>query len=397
MTTIYRTNTPKTPAIVCGNHIMGLGIIRSLGQHKVPVTAVTYETSDMAYLSKYVNNCLIAPSPLHNERKFIAYLSTLPARYKGGVLFASDDATLSAVARNKRTLNKQYRLACADWNIARKFIDKKYTYELAHSLGIPAPKSKTARSIEHIESFIDDFTFPCLVKPCQSHLFVDKFKTKMNLVHARDALFAEFRKAQESSLEVMIQEYIPGTDTGGVNYNSFIWQQKCIAEFTAEKVRLSPPGFGVPCVVRHKPIDEIKGPGRKILKALRFNGYSCTEFKKDPRDGVYKLMEVNGRHNRSGLLALACGINFPLMEYEFYTQNRSSANTTVLHDGLYWVDEFKDMATWLKSVCLMKYPLGEFIRPYINRNVFAVFDRQDIKPFVKRTGDCFSILKSGKN
>jgi D-aspartate ligase len=71
----------------------------------------------------------------------------------------------------------------------------------------------------------------------------------------------------------------------------------------------------VPSVVISKDINGVIESGRKILQASSYDGYSCTEFKKDIRDGKYKLMEINGRHNHSALLSIRCGINFLLIEY----------------------------------------------------------------------------------
>ena len=58
-------------------------------------------------------------------------------------------------------------------------------------------------------------------------------------------------------------------------------------------------------MVLSEHVPEVIEPGRKILQAMGFYGYACTEFKRDPRDGSHKLMEVNGRHNLSGFSRFA--------------------------------------------------------------------------------------------
>lgn len=66
-------------------------------------------------------------------------------------------------------------------------------------------------------------------------------------VDNQEQLLAELNQCFEYDLEVMLQELIPGDDTHGVNYNSYRTADgDVLAEFTAEKVRLSPPNFGVP-------------------------------------------------------------------------------------------------------------------------------------------------------
>jgi len=122
---------------------------------------------------------------------------------------------------------------------------------------------------------------------------------KMAEVDNPGQMIDAYRYATEAGCEVLLQEIIPGDDMNGVNYNSYFWEGRPLAEFTAKKVRGGPPGFGSPRVAISKHVPEVMEPGRRILQAMRFYGYSCTEFKRDARDGVYKLMEVNGRHNLS--------------------------------------------------------------------------------------------------
>jgi D-aspartate ligase len=181
----------------------------------------------------------------------------------------------------------------------------------------------------------------------------------------------------------MLQELIPGGDALGVNYNSYFWDGEPITEFTAEKVRNAPPQFGSPRVVVSKHIPEVLEPGRKILKAMGFYGFSCTEFKKDARDGVYKLMEVNGRHNRSGLLAVHCGINFPLIHYKHLVCGELPLACDY-RAGIYWIDFFRDIGYSLKCFRKEGYSLSQYALPYRSPHVFAIWDKQDPRPFFRR-------------
>jgi len=205
----------------------------------------------------------------------------------------------------------------------------------------------------------------------------------MTKVENFEQALSAFREADSLSEEVMVQELIPGGDTLGVNYNSFINDDGETVEFIAEKVRLSPPRFGVPRVVRSKWTPEVAEVGRKTVKAFGYKGYSCTEFKLDPRDGTYKLMEINGRHNRSSLLSLKCGINFPFIEYESHVggvlpkQFQSDAEHI-------WIDEFRDLYQTFASIKEETLGFRKIIEPYLKSHVFAVFDRRDLAPFVTR-------------
>lgn len=381
------------PAIVLSSHTVGLGVIRALGSRGIPIVSMYYDKKDMGYVSKYVQEKLTLPHPEENRVDFLEALVEYGKKAGRMLLIPADDATLKVVSQYRQRLQEHFIVACPEWEVIEKIIDKKNTYELAASLGIPSPQTLIPASLSELDEGIRTLGFPCLVKPRQSHLYYEKFRTKMVKVENRDQLHAAWNDATLAGLGVMLQEYIPGDDTQGANYNSYFADGKPLVEFTAQKVRLSPPWFGVPCVVVSRVIDEVAEPGRELIRKLGFNGYSCTEFKKDPRDGVYKLMEVNGRHNRSTLLATKCGINFPLIEYR-HLVNGEKPTQSDYREGVYWIDEFRDIDHIVKNRKNAFKCISEYIRPYLRRKVFSVFDFGDPQPFMKRCSDLAQVLVS---
>ncbi len=375
------------PAIVLGTHTMGLGVMRALGAAGVPVVAVYYEADkDMGYTSNCVSERVAAPHPAQSEEEFVALLVSLASRLGGSVLFPVSDETLVAVSRHKDTLDCHYIVACTEWPVTQQFIDKKRTYALAETAGVAAPKTIVPQSREDVERYGETIEYPCLVKPCQSHLFFAHFGRKMVPVENLDQMLAVYQQAVDAGMEVTLQEIIPGDDTHVVNYNSYFWNGQPLVEFTAQHVRKAPPEFGSPCVAISKHIPEVIEPGRRILQAMGFYGYSCTEFKRDPRDGIYKLMEVNGRHNLSGLLAVRCGINFPWLHYNHLIRGEAPS-ATGYRTGVYWIDITRDAAYSARCLSSHRYSPIQYVRPYLKPHVFAVLDLGDPKPFLKRLGD----------
>lgn len=372
------------PAIVLSGHTMGLAVIRALGMMGVPIIVIVYqEKEDMGYVSKYVREWIPSPHPEKYEDQFIDLLVSCASRFGGSLLIPTNDETLVAVSRNKALLQKYYTVACTDWKITEQYIDKKRTYALADAIGVQAPKTTIPHSVEDVERYSASIQFPCLVKPCQSHSYYDHFKRKMTRVENLGQMIAAFQEAADVGLETMLQELIPGGDMQGVNYNAYFWNGEPLVEFTAEKVRNAPPGLGSPRVAVSKYIPEVMQPGREILKALGFYGYACTEFKKDPRDGVYKLMEVNGRHNLSGRLALRCGINFPWIHYKHLVFGELPSGCDY-QTGIYWIDLIRDIGYSLKCLRGERYSLSQYIQPYLRPHIFAILDQHDPKPFIRR-------------
>lgn len=386
----------RTPALVLSSHTIGLCVIRSLGIMGVPVIVGYYNKSDMGYVSRYVKERLYLPHPEEHPEMFVEKVANCGRKLGEGVLIPADDATLKIVSRFKEFLSRYFIVASPEWNIISKIIDKKYTYEVAAEAQIDIPRTFSPRSIDEAVEGGRKLGFPCLVKPRQSHIFFEAFRKKMVLVRNQQELFRASSQALENHMDILIQEHIPGDEKHGFNYNSYFWNGAPLIEFTAKKCLLAHKDFGVPCVVRSQAVPEIIEPGRKILKALRFHGYSCTEFKRDARDGKFKFLEVNGRHNRSGMLAVECGINFPYLEYLHLTTGNLPSRNTIEGDleEIYWIDEIAHLWRWLSSLRHQKEPLTEWIKPYLARNTFAVSSFSDLKPILKRIIDLVKIGSS---
>ena len=371
------------PAIILSGHTMGLGVARSLGIMGVPVVLIHYDERDMAHVSKYVVAAVRAPHPEKFKEEFIGLLLHCAKRFAGGILMPASDETLTVVSQNKALLEEHFIVACPEWEVTRRCIDKKLTYALAEANGVPSPRTLLPSSREEVEAYAGVAEFPCLVKPCQSHLFYDRFKQKMFCVDTPGQMLEIYERAAEAGLEVMLQEIIPGDDSQVVNYNAYAWGGRSQVEFTAAHVRNAPPWFGSPRVVVSLDIPEVLEPGRKILQALGFYGYACTEFKKDSRNGIYKLMEVNGRHNLSTLLAVRCGINFPWLQYQHLACGELPAAADY-RKGIYWVDITRDLGYSALYFTRERYPVADYLRPYTRPHVFAILDWKDPRPFVQR-------------
>ena len=371
------------PTIILSAHTMALGVVRSLGTQGVPLVVVHYDPRDMAQRSRYATQTLAAPHPLQDEDGFVAQVMQLAKKWQGAVLMPVSDETLVVAARHKEALSRHFRVACPDYATACQVIDKQQTYRLAVTAGVIAPRTLMPQSLAEVQDFNDEVLFPCLLKPAQSHLFYTRFGVKMFVAENAAQLLNGYNRATDAGLEVMIQEYIPGSDGDVANYNCYAVDGEVLAEFTADHIRNAPPWFGSPRVVRSRQIDALLAPGRRLMQALKYTGYACTEFKRDRRDGEYKLMEINGRHNLSTLLAVRCGINFPWLEYRHHAYGDLPAAQT-FQSGVYWIDLSRDIAYSLKHRGEEQYALRDYLRPYLHPHVWAICDWRDPLPFLQR-------------
>ena len=379
-----RPEEMRAPAIVISGHFAGLAVTRSLGRAGVPVVALRHNAADFGHCSRWVTKDIAVPHPEHEQPAFIERLLELVPDYAGALVIPTSDEAVKAVSRHKQRLQEHYVVACVDWTIAERFIDKKHTYARAAELGVPAPRTVVAHSIDDLESARDVLEFPCLVKPRESHRYEEAFGRKMVTSHTFDDMRRAYLEAAGAGLDVLIQEFIPGDDTAGVNYNAYMHDGEPVVACTAQKIRLKPAQTGRPRVLVSRDIPDIAPAACTILNGLGVYGFACTEFKRDARDGVYKLMEINGRPNLSTGLSVRCGVNFPTIIYEHLMEGRLPAPRP-WRTGLYWVDGLSDAVHTARHLRDERVSPQNLLRPYLRPHVWASFELRDVRPFAART------------
>ncbi len=375
--------SPLRPAMVIAGGVAGLAVVRALGSAGVPVIVLYHDVHDVGRASRHAAASIRVPHPEHAEKEFVDNLLAIGPRHAGALLLPTSDEAVKTLGRHKRALERHYAVGCVDWEVSERFIDKRHTYELAERLGVPAPRTVVPGSVDDLEAARDMLQFPCLVKPRESHRYVEVFGRKMVKVHNYGEMLEAFREADDSHLEVLIQEFIPGGDAAGVNYNAYCQDGRPLAACTAQKLRLSPPEMGRPRVLISRHVPEIAEPATALLGEMGVEGFSCTEFKWDRRDATYKLMEINGRPNHSTALSVRCGMNFPAMTYRHLIEGELPSDSRY-ETGVYWIDEVADVARSVSSRRTERYPLRDYLRPYVRPRVLATFDRRDPAPLAAR-------------
>jgi predicted ATP-grasp superfamily ATP-dependent carboligase len=363
-----------------GGNAAGLAVVRSLGRASVPVVAVLSDGHDFAEHSRYATT-LRAPDAADAADAYVALLRGQPP----GVLVPATDASLEAVATHRDVLAARHLVASPPAAVAQLFLDKLLTSEVAERAGVPAPRTETPTAPDELDAVADELTYPCLVKPRESFRYSRAFGVKMHRVEDAGQLRTAWQRAADHGIGTVVQELIPGPEVGGVNYNVYVVDGAPVVELTSRKVRLSPPDFGFPTAVVSALVPEVVEPGRRIVAAMGIEGFANVEFKRDVRDGVYKLMEVNGRPNMSGALAVACGVDFPLLAYRHLVDGIVPTSLP-WKSGIYWIDELADARSVLSRWRRRQLSLREALTPYVGRHVFVSFATRDPGPFLGRIG-----------
>ena len=231
-------------AIVVGGDYQGLGIVRSLGRHGVPVCVIDDEHS-IARFSRYTTHAVRTAS-LRDERQTVDIVRDVGRRLglDGWVLYPTRDETVAAFSRYKALLSEQFRVPTPEWNTTAWVWDKRNTYRMASQLDIPTPRTWYASTLEEVEGIQVDG--PLAIKPAIKEHFVYATKAKAWRADTKAELRQLFERAagHVGAGEVMIQDLIPGGGEQQFAYCAFFKDGRAMASMVVRRRRQHPPEFG---------------------------------------------------------------------------------------------------------------------------------------------------------
>src|SRR5581483_11196188 len=129
-------------ALVIGGDHQGLGIVRSLGRHGIPVWVLDDEVS-ISRLSRFTRRALRWPREASEQVDWLLHLGST-CDLAGWLLFPTRDETVELLAGNHARLASIYRVTSPPADITRWSSNKAHTYQLARDLQIPHPRTSIA-------------------------------------------------------------------------------------------------------------------------------------------------------------------------------------------------------------------------------------------------------------
>jgi predicted ATP-grasp superfamily ATP-dependent carboligase len=378
-------NTSMTPeqvgAIVIGGEHPGLGIARSLGRRGIPVCVIDDQLS-ISQFSRYVTRT-IRVKDLRDEHQTVEAVLDAGRRYgmKGWVLFPTRDETVVAFSRQRDRLAEFFRVTTPGWNTVKWAWDKKNTYDLAVELGIPVPYTCNPRTEDELPALYR--RLPLAIKPAIKENFFYATGAKAWRAETPAQLHELFLKAnrQIRAEEIMVQEIIPGDGQRQYSYCAFVREGEMHGTLIAKRLRQHPREFGRAATyvetVEDSGIDELS---ERFLKAIDYYGLVEVEFKQDPRDGQFKLLDVNARTWGFHSIGVPAGVDFPYLL--FADQLGRSVARSRAPAGVGWLRAVTDLPTVLSDLCAGELTLTAYWQSLKRTRAESVFCLQDPLPSI---------------
>ncbi len=365
------------PAIVGGDEV-SLSVARDLGRRGVPVLAMSPDGAHAAFRSRYCVGRQCA-DPRLDEEKLIADLEAVAALLpRRAVLFPCDDDYCIAVSRHKARLQESFIVPVLAWEGMQILADKELQLKLAERAGVAAPITAFIHGPDDLAAAAAAVPFPAILKPAVPK---ERFRTvEFKVVRIEDA--TELERAYEPFAaygSFLLQEIIPGPDgevfIAGACHDA---QSRCLALFTGRKLRQHPRGFGVSRLCESGWSEEIAALTLRILAAVGYQGVSDVEFKRDPRDGRFKFMEINARQGYWIALARAAGVNLSYIAYR--DAIGQPCPQCRQRDGVRWSDLLHDGPDSLRERRRGELSLRDWLEPLLGVRADAYLSLHDPGP-----------------
>ncbi|HVH69055.1 MAG TPA: ATP-grasp domain-containing protein [Gemmatimonadales bacterium] len=204
-------------------------------------------------------------------------------------------------------------VGCAPAETLLEAFDKSRLIEQAEAFGVAVPPTELPHSLAACHLAAEIVGFPCVVKARSNNVL-----TERGFIRDPGPAYVASHPALERAVLArclgnqwpLIQGWVPGRGKGVF---ALCDRGRVVAWFAHERLRDVQPSGSGSSLRRSAPIDaRLQAPAERLLGALRWHGPAMLEFRDD---GVHApwLIEVNGRFWGSLALAIAAGVDFPLL------------------------------------------------------------------------------------
>ncbi len=335
---------PSTPVLVfpAANH-GPLAITRSLGRLGVAVYNAHFHPHAFSFYSKYCRGKFrLSPGCANPEPLLQALLDIARKIGRQTILIPTSDKASLFVADHAEPLQERFIFPRPLPELVRSLCSKKEMYYLARRHNISTPQTAFPRSRDEVVAFLDQVTFPVVLKGIDGTRPSSRTGKKMSIVSSKRDLLEKYDMAEDpQSPNLMLQEYIPGGEDSVWMFNGYFNREsECLLGFTGKKIRQSPVYTGSTSLgicLRNEEVDKIT---RAFMAAVGYRGILDMGYRYDARDGKYKILDINPRIGSTFRLFVSRG-----------GMDVARAMYLDLTGGVVRSEEAKDGRKWLVEDC----------------------------------------------
>ena len=287
-----------------------LGVVTSLGKQGLEVDVGNVDRWGPPLWSRWAADRFVHPDPGADEEAFLRAIEARLAAKPAALIFPTGGADTTSLARARA----RFAIPVAAPPIAKIELanDKAALLRAAEAAGVPIPRTffDAAARVDEIAATAKP---PLLVRP-------NRGSGGRGLVRVErpEDLAAAIGQVMARHGSVLVQEYVP-TDTGGFGCSAVMGlDAHPVALFCHRRLREYPVAGGPATLVESIHDETLAAQAKTLLEKLGWTSVAMTEWRRDARDGVLRLIEINPRMWGSSMLALDAGVDVPWLLYRVH-------------------------------------------------------------------------------
>ena len=378
----------RPPAIVLGCDLTGLGALRSLALAGIPAYSAC-PTGDLVTRSRWYRP---TPGAVPWDGRLGAgtevLLRDMPLA-EAVLIPGADDAAIWLAELAGSDLGGRFHTSVSSVETLRILQDKDRFAAFLAGTDIPHPRTFAIASAADIERIPFEELDRVFIKPSNSQRFSQTIGAKGVWARSRGELAQIWAKLHEQGFRLMAQEYVPGSSADHYFVDGYRDRGGNLSGlFARRRIRIYPPDFGNSSYCRSIALAEVEdavASVTKLLAMLDYRGIFSAEFKRDARNGQYRILEVNTRAWWYVEFAARCGVNVCRMAYEDALGLPVTAATRQYPTGVGCVNLYGDLRTVRAQAASQRGPLRSILWQWA-RAYFQVFRLSDPMPAISILG-----------
>lgn len=385
-------DSERPPVVLLG----GVNLVRALGLAGIPVIVATWDPAEPALRSRHCRGRVMLPRPDPTGAAATA-LAEVGARLAGDAgrripLMYGSDAALELVHAHRERLARRFAFLLPDPEVAGALLSKDRFAAFARHRGLPVPRSLAWDGDG--PGSVRGTAAPVLVKPSDKagwhdsalcrELFGGTAKARVFPTGAE--AFADAGVAQHHR-DLTFQEFVPGGDEDHWSYHGFAdGNGTVLASFVGRKIRTFPTTTGESAFIEIAREESLEAAGRKVAQRCPLRGPFKMDFKRDPRDGRWHLLEINARYNLWHYLGAVNGVNLPRAAYDYMLHGRRPADA-VAGTRYRWLALGLDYKAYREMAARGEISAPRWAASILaSRNVYDLFAWSDPGPWLASWG-----------
>ncbi|HET7728976.1 MAG TPA: hypothetical protein VFK48_02980 [Usitatibacter sp.] len=384
---VHLLDPARPPVVLLG----GINLVRTLGLAGLQAIVASSDPAEPALASRYCTaGWRLPPADQHDARlESLVSLGDRLACFYGRripLMYGSDDA-LELIYAHRERLERYYLLSLSDRDVAENLIAKDRFQAFAGERGLPVPRALAWEGDG--PGSLRAATGPVVAKPRRKvdwhhsplchRLFNGDGKAR---VFGSGAEAAAHPVAAMYHEQLAFQEYIPGDDRELWSYHGLAGEDgEVLLDFVGRKVRTYPAGNGESAFIELAHDEGLLRAGRDVARRCPLRGVFKMDFKRDPRDGRWYLLEVNARYTLWHYLGAMNGVNLMKASYDHLVHG--ARPTAATYGTRYrWLSLALDFKAYREMASRGELSLPRWIASLaLSRNIYNVFSWRDPGPW----------------